>query len=73
MCRNGFFIEVQQGVIMPGVSTGDYDREERASSRRPSMTLAVILLMQLQLLATLSLVQDVNEGHWMWHFVESLR
>lgn len=58
---------------MPGVTTGDYDREERASIRRPSMTLAVILLMQLQLLATISLVKDVNEGHFLWEFVGHLR
>lgn len=73
MCRNDFFIEVPQSVFVPGITTGDCDREERASSRRPSMTLAVILVMQLQLLATLSLVQNVHNRHWMWEFVKPLR
>lgn len=73
LCRNGFFIEVLQSVIVPGVTSGDCDGEERASTRRPSMTLAVILLIQLQLLATLSLAKDENKEHVMWEFVKSLR
>eukprot|EP00903_Cladosiphon_okamuranus_P006435 g6296.t1 len=59
-------------VTLGGSSGGD--TASRASKRRPSATLAVVLMTQLQFLATLSLVDSaVREDSWLGDFVVGLR
>lgn len=65
----------QLGAVAPvgGTSNGENPRRAK-SSRRPSATLAFVLMTQLQFLATLSLVDyTVTEERWLADFVTGLR
>lgn len=54
--------------------TGDGEARRHVSNRRPSATLAFVLMTQLQFLATLSLVDyTVAEDNWLADFVVGLR
>ena len=65
----------QVGAVAPigGTSSGENPRRSK-SNRRPSATLAFVLMTQLQFLATLSLVDyTVREDSWLADFVTGLR
>lgn len=54
--------------------TSDEGNPRRASNRRPSATLAFVLMTQLQFLATLSLVDyTVRQDSWFGDFITGLR
>ncbi|CAM9523853.1 unnamed protein product [Ectocarpus sp. 6 AP-2014] len=62
------------GAIAPVGETGEGDTPSRVSHRRPSATLAFVLMTQLQFLAMLSLVDYVvSQGSWLADFVVGLR
>ncbi|CAM9953326.1 unnamed protein product, partial [Ectocarpus sp. 4 AP-2014] len=62
------------GAIAPVGETGEGDSPPRVSHRRPSATLAFVLMAQLQFLAMLSLVDYVvSQGSWLADFVVGLR
>lgn len=64
----------QIDAVAPIGETSDGDNLSRASNRRPSATLAFVLMTQLQFLATLSLVDyAVSEDSWLADFVTGLR
>lgn len=60
--------------MAPADGTAEAENPPHASKRRPSATLAFVLMTQLQFLATLSLVDYVmDEESWLADFVTGLR
>lgn len=58
----------------PAAEMGDREVSRNASNRRPSATLAFVLMTQIQFLATLSLVDyAVTEDSWLADFIVGLR
>lgn len=68
------FNEKGPASTSPDAERGDGEVSRNASNRRPSATLAFVLMTQLQFLATLSLVDyAVTEDSWLADFVVGLR
>lgn len=64
----------QLGSLSNLGGSGGADTTSRTSKRRPSATLAIVLMKQLQFLATLSLVNSVvREDSWLSDFILGLR